>query len=420
MPEARAASAVGASSVSRAPHRGRTRVLVGALCAAALVFGIVGAARAAAVVDISDGNLRAAVARQLVDQGQIPAGSTGTTMTPSDMEALLTLSAPDEDIEQLGGLEHAVNLTAVDLSANAISDLAPLGELVRLEKLDVSLNRLDLAKDSPARSVLGTLEGLGADVSAGHQAASLARLVVSASVSTYGKHATFSVLVSPASAASSSASVVRLSRLETKSVTRRVHGKKKKVKVNYWHLRRKIKMSGSVAAGVCVTTTVPYAGKWQAQVVSAGSDDYGPCTSTITPFVVHDPRIERAIKWAKGRLGSHSWDHYCLKFASDSYAKGADTTVSRFSNAKRAAAELHASSHRSTNAPRGAYVFYDSYHGRTNLGHVGISLGDGTMINAYGSHGVKIMPIECTLHYIGWAVPPTSPRIIDWNRPPAS
>ncbi len=66
------------------------------------------------------------------------------------------------------------------------------------------------------------------------------------------------------------------------------------------------------------------------------------------------------------------------------------------------------------NAPRGALVFY-----RTNLGHVGISLGNGTMINDCGYAGVKIMPIKNTMHYIGWAAPPLSPPITDWTPSPA-
>jgi cell wall-associated NlpC family hydrolase len=69
------------------------------------------------------------------------------------------------------------------------------------------------------------------------------------------------------------------------------------------------------------------------------------------------------------------------------------------------------------NAPRGALVFYDSVRGQPNLGHVGISLGNGTMINAYGHKGVKIMPIKQSMHYIGWAAPLVTPQIGDWNRP---
>jgi cell wall-associated NlpC family hydrolase len=112
-------------------------------------------------------------------------------------------------------------------------------------------------------------------------------------------------------------------------------------------------------------------------------------------------------------LGSHAWDHYCLRFVGDCYARGARASVHRYDTARQAAAALHASAHRDFNAPRGAWVFYDS----TKLGHVGISLGNGTMINDYGSQGVKIMGITQAGHYVGWAVPPLSPAITDWNQP---
>ena len=55
-------------------------------------------------------------------------------------------------------------------------------------------------------------------------------------------------------------------------------------------------------------------------------------------------------------------------------------------------------------------------HGATDLGHVGISLGNGTMISDNGSGGVCIKPIIYGLRYIGWAAPPISPRITDWDQ----
>ena len=85
--------------------------------------------------------------------------------------------------------------------------------------------------------------------------------------------------------------------------------------------------------------------------------------------------------------------------------------------AKQAAEALHAAARPGTDAPRGAWVFYHSMHGSTDLGHVGISLGDGTMINDNGGEGVKIMSIARTAHYIGWAAPPLSPAITDWLEP---
>ena len=109
-----------------------------------------------------------------------------------------------------------------------------------------------------------------------------------------------------------------------------------------------------------------------------------------------------------------------MRFVNDAYERGARAIAVRYRTAKQAATALHASAHRGSNPPRGAYVFYDSWHGSADLGHVGISLGNGTMIHAYGCAGVRITPIRISLHYIGWAAPPLSPGITDWKTPPAS
>jgi len=390
------------------------------LLAAALLFGVATVANAETFVVFSDSNLRAAVASQLVSQGQIPPGSNGTTITPSDIATLTALSAPSKGIVRLDGLQQAVNLTSLNLGGNKIASIAPLGGLANLAQLDVSGNDLDLAPGSPAMSVIGALEGLGAHVSFKPQRARLSKPAVSASASTYGKSVTFSATSTPRGAAVSGVSKVFLYHLETKTVTTKVKGKKKNVVVNYWRLRSKLAMTGSSTGGVSAKGKLPYAGNWQAQAAYVGSGDYESCASTVTTFVVQDPRIPAAISWAMHRVGSHSWDHYCLRFVCDSYASGARASVKRYETAKQAANALHASANRSTNPPRGALVFYDSMHGSTDLGHVGISLGNGTMVNDYGGAGVVVMSIKCSLHYIGWAAPPLTPRISDWDKPPKS
>ena len=392
----------------------RTRRLITSfLLTVTLSFGVVTIANADVFVVISDSNLRAAVTHQLVSQGQIPPGSNGTTITPSDIATLTALSAPNKGIVRLDGLQQAVNLRSLDLRGNNVAAITPLSGLTNLTQLDVSRNDLDLAPGSPAMSVIAALEGRGAHVSYRPQHACVSKLAVPDSASTYGKSVTFSASTTPRGAAVSGASKVLLYHLETKTVTKKVKGKKKKVVVNYWRLRSKLAMSGSSAGGLSAKGKLPYAGKWQAQVAHASSGDYESCESTVMTFVVQDPRIQAAIGWAMRRLGGHSWDHYCLRFVCDSYARGAGASVRRWETARQAASALHASSHRSTNAPRGAWVFYDS----TPLGHVGISLGNGTMINDYGSAGVKVMRIKSAGHYVGWAAPPLSPPIADWKVP---
>ena len=404
-------STAGLPYASRATHSAWRHIFTVVLLVGTLFFGAVTAAKADAFVVFSDSSLRTAVASQLVKQGQIPLGSDGTTITPSDVATLTTLSAPDRGIVRLDGLQHAVNLTSLQLRGNRIADITELSGLTKLTELDLSGNDLDLAPGSPAMSVIAALEGFGAHVSHGSQHAHLSKLAFSSSASTYGKLVTFSVTVSPPGAGLSGASTVRLYHLETKTVTMRIKGKKKKVAVNYWRLRRTLAMPASSTGRLSATGKLPYAGRWQVQVAYAGSADYEGCKSTVGTFVVRDPRIEPAIRWAMHRRGSHAWDHYCLKFVSDCYAQGARASVHRYQTARQAASALHASAHRSANAPRGALVFYDS----TANGHVGISLGNGTMINDYGGAGVKIMRIKSAGHYIGWAAPPVSPPINDWK-----
>jgi hypothetical protein len=359
------------------------------------------------------------VAGQLVDQGVIAPGSDGTTVTVSDMQALTALSAVDQGIMQLDGLQYAANLTSLDLGGNGIATITPLAGLTNLTQLDASGNELDLAPGSPAMSVISALKGCGTHIAYRPQRAVLSRPFVPASAAKYGKSVTFTADLAPRSALTSGTAELRLYHLETKTVTRETGGVYRRVKVNYWRLRSTLAMRAYSAEVLSVAYKLPYAGKWQAQVTYAGSADYEPCNSAVSAFVVRDPRIEAAISWAKRRLGSHRWDHYCTRFVSDCYERGAGATVYRYRTAKQAADALHAAAHRGTSPPRGALVFHHSWHGRTDLGHVGISLGNGTMINDFGNAGVKIISIHYMSGYIGWAAPPVSPPIIDWNQPTA-
>jgi cell wall-associated NlpC family hydrolase len=268
-------------------------------------------------------------------------------------------------------------------------------------------------------AVISALKGRGAHVAYQPQRAELSRPFVPASAAKYGKSVTFTADLAPQSALTSGTAELRLYHLETKTVTQHISGTRKTVRVNYWRLRRTLSMQADSAEGLSVNYKLPYAGKWRARVTHAGSADYEPCTSTVSAFVVRDPRIEAAISRARRRLGSHRWDHYCMRFVSDCYGRGAGATVHRYRTAKQAADALHAAAHRGTNPPRGALVFHHSWHGRTDLGHAGISLGNGTMINDFGGAGVRIIAIHHMAGYIGWAAPPISPPIIDWNQPMA-
>lgn len=68
--------------------------------------------------------------------------------TPADMAGLVNLSrvgtfeTQTSGIQELTGLEHAVNLETLNLRLNAIADLTPLVGLSRLRELDLSRNQL--------------------------------------------------------------------------------------------------------------------------------------------------------------------------------------------------------------------------------------------------------------------------------------
>ena len=127
-------------------RRGRAVRALLALCAAAVVFLMAGAERAAAqtggatAVSIPDANLRARLETWL-------GKASGETITRDDMATLgegpnRRLTLTNLGIRDLTGLEYAVNVYALFLSGNDISDLTPLGTLTFLQTLDLANNRI--------------------------------------------------------------------------------------------------------------------------------------------------------------------------------------------------------------------------------------------------------------------------------------
>ena len=87
----------------------------------------------AQIVEIPDPNLREVIREAL-------ALSDGTPITQQEMLQLTQLDAPEKQIEDLIGLEHAINLKWTDLHRNNISDLKPLAKLTQLERLGLWVN----------------------------------------------------------------------------------------------------------------------------------------------------------------------------------------------------------------------------------------------------------------------------------------
>ena len=89
-------------------------------------------------VYIPDPNLRAAIAESL-GKG----GATVVSITAEEVAKLTELVANDRDIENLTGLEFAVNLTDLYAPDNRISDLSPLSELTNLGVLNIWNNPIE-------------------------------------------------------------------------------------------------------------------------------------------------------------------------------------------------------------------------------------------------------------------------------------
>ena len=99
----------------------------------------------AQIVDIPDPNLRAVIEDEL---GKTP----GATITVADMATLTELFAPNANISNLTGIEHAIKLTFLYLgdeiveeqliNSNSISDLSPLAGLANLTGLWLSSNSI--------------------------------------------------------------------------------------------------------------------------------------------------------------------------------------------------------------------------------------------------------------------------------------
>jgi hypothetical protein len=109
-------------------------------------------------VSIPDAALEAGVRRELailrgsVDEAGAYLDPTGP-LSAADLEELEALRAGD-GVSSLVGLEHALNLEALSLPENQISDLSPLSGLTKLRRIDLSGNPLSKVE------ALGTLPAL--------------------------------------------------------------------------------------------------------------------------------------------------------------------------------------------------------------------------------------------------------------------
>ncbi|MRH41200.1 DUF11 domain-containing protein [Aquibacillus halophilus] len=87
------------------------------------------------VVEIADSNLEQAIREEL--------GIYLRDLTNGDLEQLTTLNAPERQINDLSGIENAVNLVNLNLFKNNITDISLLSELTALDELVLWDNQIE-------------------------------------------------------------------------------------------------------------------------------------------------------------------------------------------------------------------------------------------------------------------------------------
>ena len=127
--------------------------------------------------------------------------------------------------------------------------------------------------------------------------------------------------------------------------------------------------------------------------------------------------VDSAIGWAMARLGATDHALRCLAFVEEAYERPNGIEVFGGDSA-RESAERYGADAASGPAPKGAFVFFDCegpVNGVVrNWGHVGLALGDGRMVHAWGT--VRVDPIAdvpalpggpgwSAPAYLGWASP---------------
>ena len=126
--------------------RRRGEGLITAVAGLALFAAVLAPAAAAQTgssgVSIPDPSLRGAIESALDKQ-------SGATITESEMARLASLDASHSDISQIDGLQHAVNLRALYLQGNHISDASSLANLARMQVLVLNgngISEIDLTR----------------------------------------------------------------------------------------------------------------------------------------------------------------------------------------------------------------------------------------------------------------------------------
>ena len=124
----------------------------------------------AQLVDIPDSNLKQAIREALELSDEIP-------LTQVDMLRLGGLNAKGRQITDLTGLEHATNLTWLDLGSNDIQDLRPIAGLIQLDTLYIWGNPISDISPLENLTSLGTLHMQACQISDIRSLANLTGLI---------------------------------------------------------------------------------------------------------------------------------------------------------------------------------------------------------------------------------------------------
>ncbi|HEX6499556.1 MAG TPA: hypothetical protein VF054_11050 [Micromonosporaceae bacterium] len=164
--------------------------------------------------------------------------------------------------------------------------------------------------------------------------------------------------------------------------------------------------SGSSVTGTYGTSTtwdmIGNGGFVSDAYVYTGSDGYvtHACTYSANPPRANPRSMNGAIDWEFQRLGSTSWEGWCLKFQAQAYG----WSYAGFNTAEEAGDWMvnNGYMHTSGIPPRGALVWY---HNSSGTGHITVSLGEGKIIGTSVGGAVGVTAYNYMSGYRGWSVP---------------
>ena len=138
------------------------------------------------------------------------------------------------------------------------------------------------------------------------------------------------------------------------------------------------------------------------------TDEAEETAEAVSSGTISSTNIEKAISYAYNEQSTRPdyWKGYCAAFVWASYYHGAGIGNPSYPTAREMGDALI--THIDANPPRGAFVFwYKTSDPYNHAGHVGLSLGDGTVIHAFSSIKVtKISSINSSGYtYRGWGAP---------------